>query len=201
MAIPATGTSLQGDNSHNAAPGVTSRQFSRKVPWLQRRGSPRKAARTTPGLWEGKVVVLIHPPPSSRSARSCTRPYPAAGRPMIVVSQHKTPPGFLLPGRRAVHLDAGGLKAWGAFLPPREVLPPADVAHEKLSLPELRGQHGGFLPPPVTPGRSRNPSLDGKRPPAAMRWAVALEGVTGVPTGRGMRRAVPRSRTLPRAAR
>lgn len=110
---------------------------------------------------------------------------------MIVVSQHKTPPGFLLPGRRAVHLDAGGLKAWGAFLPPREVLPPADVAHEKLSLPELRGQHGGFLPPPVTAGRSRNPSLDGKRPPAAMRWAVALEGVAGVPTGRGMRRAVP----------
>lgn len=72
MAIPATGTSLQGDNSHNVAPGVTSRQFSRKDPWLQRRGSPRKAARTTPGLWEGKVVVLIHPLPSSRSARSCT---------------------------------------------------------------------------------------------------------------------------------
>ena len=48
----------------------------------------------------------------------------------------------------------GGRWRAGCFPSPQEVLPPADIAYEKWSLPGLRGQHRGFPSPPVMLGCS-----------------------------------------------
>lgn len=99
---------------------------------------------------------------------------------MVMVSKHKTPSALLLPGRWAVHFDAGGSEGLGAFLPPQEVSPPADV-----ECPRAQRTAQG-VPAPSSDTRSLGAlGLDGKCQPGAIRWAVGLEASLQSPRGTG----------------